>query len=138
MAARTKEREEFLAEVIITAIEGGTGYWATVFKYKHADLPPAEVHAIIAENDAVEDAENDTPPGETIEAAPFLAEHGKRIGIDTIARGLGQITRGEIELGAATRKAIVEAARENDAGEIDADDADVIVQAGLFNKIIYG
>ena len=43
---RSPEREQFLADIITGAVEGGTGYWAQVSGYVW-DCPPAECRATL-------------------------------------------------------------------------------------------
>lgn len=129
---RTTEREQFLADIITTAIEGGTGYWATVYRYKWDDLPPAEVHAWIVDNETV--GTQPAPPA--YEA--WLSEHARVINVELIARGISRIASGRVPVALSLQQAIVVGNRDVDAGMIDADCADVIVQAGLFGEIVYG
>lgn len=58
--------------------------------------------------------------------------------IETIANGLGKIRRGEVEMRSDLLSTIKTANVENDGGKIDAEGADVIVQAAIFNEIVYG
>ena len=134
MAARTAEREQFLADIITTAVEGGTGYWASVSQYRWDGLPARDVFAVLhEEGDDFSD-----------ELAPPL-----RLDINAVAKGIGKITRGEVEvgefgseynrpLGDYARKLIAEASRENDAGNIDSDMADIIAQVALLGIVRYG
>ena len=120
---RTAEREQFLADILITAIEGGTGYWAAVSGYKWSDEAPettrATLHELNDEETAYDGAQYD-------------------LTIDAVATGLGRIRRGEVGVSGTLRETIALADRENDAGYIDADGADVITQAALLNEIRYG
>jgi hypothetical protein len=144
MPTRTATREEFLSDIIICAIEGGTGYWAQVIRYKHTDLPPAEIHAVIFEED---------DEGAALEFSnTYLAKHGKRpsaadvvaagkayrIDIEVIARGIAKVKEKDFGVNGSILSAILTSDRDNDAGDIDADAADVIVQAALFGKLVYG
>lgn len=149
MAARSTEREQFLADVIIGAVEGGTGYWAAVVAYGWEGLPAADVHAVLVPDDDETDAKVDAlrvklgrkpSPTEAVEAG-----FAYRVDIDTIAKGLGfvkdlpSIQPGmRAGIGSELRRTILDASRENDAGEIDSNAADVIVQAALFGEIVYG
>lgn len=120
MAVRSVERAEFLDDVITTAVEGGTGYWAVVHAYKWVDLKPGEVYAVI------EEIEDPQAPGR------------HRIDADLIARGIGRVLYPGFRIRADLCELIRAADREADAGLIDADGADVIVQAALFGEIVYG
>ena len=133
---RSPERAVFLAGVVTTAVEGGIGYWAGVHRYhwwfagwgddgsaEHRDGEP-NAYAVISE------IEND------LKYETFF------VGPDQIATALARIAdfskpiRG---LHHDYRRHITAASRENDGGEIDAGDADIIVQVACFgNEVIYG
>jgi hypothetical protein len=115
----TIAREEFLSDIITTAIEGGTGYWAQVSGYHWSDDEPATTRATL----------HDMEDGATF-----------ALTIEDIARGLAIVVdeRGEFRLNDELRASIVLADNENDGGYIDADCADVIVQAALFGEVRYG
>lgn len=117
MPARTDERATFLADIIIAAVEGGTGYWASVSAYKWT-LGPELTTATLHPED-----EPDTSHVVTL---------------DTIAHGIAVIRREEHLARVDIRTAILQADRYSDAGDIDADAADVIVQAALFGELVYG
>jgi hypothetical protein len=139
---RRKRREQFLADIITGAVEGGTGYWATVVRYKWQDLPPAEVHAVLVLDEDETDAKIDALAaklGRKPSAADAVtAGFGHMVNVDTIAKGLSTITAPGFAVGRHTLAAILLGDRTNDAGEIDSDAADVIVQAALFGEIVYG
>jgi len=112
------DREQFLADILIGAIEGGTGYWASVSRYKH-DCPPGETHATI------HDLEDDEKP---YEVTPRVVAHGLQV-----------ILEPDSSINNQLRAIIREANATNDAGgQFDSECADVVVQAGLFGKVIYG
>lgn len=117
MAAKTAERVQFLADVLTTAVEGGTGYWAAIGGYKFE--PASEAQAFFH----IED-EPDRQP--------------EFVGLDAIAKGIGRVLDPEFKVRADIREQVALGSRENDAGEIDADGADVIVQAAIFGEIVYG
>jgi len=112
---RSPEREEFLADILTTAVEGGVNYWAYADAYIHT---PSKDAAVL-----LEEAEEDECP--------------HYVDIDSIAKGIAlylEHLRPQNEY----RKRIAEANRDNDAGELDAEDADVIVQFAIFGEIKYG
>lgn len=115
---RSHERALFLQDVLITAVEGGTGYWASVSDYHWDDDAPDTARATL------HDMEEDD------------REH--RVTIDTIASGVRRIVHGEVQLNLTLRTAITYGSLHNDAGDIDADCADAIVQAALFGEVVYG
>lgn len=147
MTARSAERTQFLADVLTTAIEGGVNYWATITNYSvslgHAENTTATLTETM--EDAPSGAASYTPAIHTVT-------------IDTIARGVNLIAKstpnklvnglpdtnysaehgGIRYLSPGTRSAVIAASRINDAGELDASDADAIVQVALFGEVTYG
>lgn len=117
MPARSAERIQFLADVIVSAVEGGTGYWAAAGGYKHDE--PAQTQVWLHLED-----DPDRKP--------------EFVGIEAIALGIGRIKRDDFQINGELKKLIVEASAENDGALIDADAADVIVQAAIFGEIVYG
>lgn len=122
MATRTQIREQYLADIITAAVEGGTNYWASCLRYKWVDLPPAEVHAVLMDIDAAEARDEDKI----------------HVNVDSIAKGIGLILKPEFSVRADVKQTLAEANRENDASDIDAEIADIIVQAAAFGRIVYG
>ncbi len=135
---RSPERAQFLADIICTAIEGGTNGWATVFAYRwmdretEQDLPPQEVYAIIGDTEEFYDLDGDLTRQEVLD------QIGKKIDIEVIATGISKALSDDFRINGTIRECIRVGDNENDAGMIDADAADVIVQAGLFGEIVFG
>lgn len=129
MPARTAEREEFLGDIVIGVFEDfGYAGWRQVLTYHSG-------------------GQNMLPNGYIldIEEAP---EHRRtwntddkdvhQVTIAVIAKGIGKILEDGFGINSKLKAAIKEANTENDAGMIDAELADIIVQAGLFGEIVYG
>ena len=58
---------------------------------------------------------------------------------DTIVKGINKIvTDSTVKINDTLRQIITQANKENDAGDLDADAADYIIQIGLFDQIIFG
>jgi hypothetical protein len=112
----TEQRKEFLEDILVTAIEGGIGYWSRTKFYK-----PSECKAIIKE---VGD------DGSSI--AEFTITE------DVILKSLNKIINRETEMYDEFVKTVLYADKYNDASEIDAEIADVIIQIGLFGEVVYG
>lgn len=113
---RSREREQFLADVITGAVEGGTGYWAQVSGYHWSDDEPATTRVTL----------HDMDDGKVYPVT-----------IDTVEQGIERIKDPAFEIG-SLRGVILAADVTLDAGEIDADAADAIVQAGVLGEIVYG
>lgn len=121
--ARTAERTQFLADILCTALEGGIGYWAQASVYRHSGDPAATL-AVVHEYD---DAADDYSP-DRLEITP-----------DAIAIGISRIRRGDLRnVTEYRRRDVLAAWRDNDAGDVDSDLADTIVQVALFGDVVYG
>lgn len=140
MSARSAERAEFLSDIIVAAVEGGTGYWAQVSQYQVASYSPVKADArpivgtmrppIGTDTRAVLHPLKDDDSG--------YEREGKVVDLDVVAKGVGLVTRRKVTLNLALKAAIHEASIENNAGYIDADAADVIVQLGLYGQVVFG
>jgi hypothetical protein len=130
----TPERNEFLCDVMTTAIESGIGYWAEVKDYAWGsnegpcqtgwDLPRKERGTYSRAKIRVND---------DYEVGPWRA-----LSIHTIERGIKRLATGKYGLGQQWLDWIVGGSASNEAGNIDAPCADVIVQVGLLDEIVYG
>lgn len=117
------ERDRFYADILIGAVEGGTGYWAAVSGYHWSDEKPATTRATLHElND--EGTAFDGPAHD--------------VTVETVRRGVNAVISGDVHVNAQLRNTIRDAAEELDGGEIDAEAADVIVQAGALGEVRYG
>lgn len=112
-----------LADIIIVAVEGGIGYWSQTVTYRWTEGPIHTYADIIEVGDGDEDEED--------------RKHHK-IDLEVVKRGiercLSQHSAAHSDIIEAVHRAVVE----DDAGHVDSDAADVIVQFGLFNEIVYG
>jgi hypothetical protein len=117
---------EFVHDVFVTACEGGINAWCEIDQYHWSDgsrNPDLYGFFAIVRAHDIDD----------FDVAKF------RVDASVIAAGLRRIAAGPVEyLGEGLRATIVQATIAGDAGEIDAGDADTIVQVGLFGKVIYG
>lgn len=106
--------DAFLQGVLVTAIEGGINHWARIKRVhpKPDDYTTAEI--------------------EPLEGDDF---DPRDVDLGTIAEGLQLLAA---DSGGDMSSSVLEAIAENDAGGIDADDADTIVQYGLFKELVYG
>lgn len=114
-------REQFLDDVTTTAIEGGIGYWSVCHKYEWDGKP--EVTAVIQELDEWQNKA----------FGPLITVNRKLIN-----KGIKTIMDGEAGISDRVIKEIAGANATNDGCDIDADAADVIVQAAVFGEIVYG
>lgn len=111
---------QILDDLVTTAVEGGTGYWAQVSVYHWEGVPAVAVlHAM------------DDPESK-----------GLTLNRDVVRRGLNRLAahevKGQHERHGSLARAILHSKSWQDAPDYDADDADVIAQAGIFGEIVYG
>jgi len=125
MAERSPELTQFYADVIIGATEGGTNYWAFSRNYKWSDEDPSTTTVEYCDMEFY-----GTPD-----------EEWHTVTVDTIAKAFGIIMgpKEEIKhLHSTSRARYSRAQRAYDFGELDAGDADNIVQVGIFGEVVYG
>lgn len=126
--SKSIERQQFLFDVFVTAMEGGIGYWSIASEYHWQNENKEDLegfYALISDCEAEDDEDGEFPKD-------------SRIDQDVIVKGINKIIKGEVKISDVIRQRIIEASRNNDAGEIDANDADCIVQVGLLGELIFG
>ena len=118
MAKRSEKREQYLDDVLTTAIEGGIDYW--VDEWIEIDL----------------DRSGNSSSDWRYRFATFVDIEGDTYTInhDTIAKGLGIVTRRNAE---HDKELILNNRTNGDDGDHDALDADKVVQFALFGELVY-
>jgi len=119
---KKKVDEQFLRDIAITAIEGGTGYWASVSEYR-ADVAANEIIVVIHFYEGEDDGDD---------------QQTRKLTLMDIAEGIKRVLNPEFRVGDQIKGCLIQSICSNDAGMADADVADVIVQAALFGEIVYG
>lgn len=123
---------EFFSDIITTSIESGYGsvyYWDSLHRV-HREWDNAELDILDRTALALVVTHQENLPGCVTETVRI--DHGM------IAQVLGNILSGKVEVAPHIREYIDTAVREKDAGNIDADAADVIMQIATFGSIVYG
>lgn len=117
---RSEARTEFLTYVLVTAVEGGINYWASVSGYHPEDADPSRIGVTVHDE---------------------LSDDAYRVTLDTIAKGIS-VLKDKDKFPFAHRGYWLQfwlADRTNgDDGDYDAGIADCILQAGLFGEVVYG
>lgn len=152
MPARSAEREQFLADVLTTAIEGGIGYWSQCTQYqwvddeqvrvvvgkRQGDTAHATIHVLKDDESGYEDEGHDLTPDVIAKGFGILrklvADRTNFNGHPALSTPDGR----DAYLSVSHRTHLMGAYTECEAGDIDSDDADNIVQLALFGKIVYG
>ena len=109
------ERNRFLKDVFEEGVELGIDYWAHI-----RDYSPANAQAKIRGGEGA-------PPDDWV-----------LIDLNTISKGLEALKNGQAKMNKGLLGDALAADVLNDAGEVDAQIADCIIQVGLFGEIIYG
>lgn len=127
------KRDEFLNDIIIGSVEGGSNYWAQCSHYQYVD-DDGTTKFVVGSRTAsdrtdtyavLHDMEQDAT------AEPLVVDK------TTVRKGIEKISAGGVVNWLLT-DAIKYADKNNDAGVLDAEGYDVIVQAGLFGEVVYG
>ncbi len=109
------EREQYLDDILTTAVEGGIGYWSVGRNYVWSDDGPT----------SVEIREDGEDIWHTVDRS-------------TIRKGMKILLSGATSVHESYLQTLRQANRDNDAGDIDAEIADMIVQVGVLGDVVYG
>lgn len=117
--------QEFISNVLITAFDGNYGgcwYWADIAHgtWLRVDDSGEWLGCDIKPKD-------DEPPHSS-----YLVDHS------TLQSGIDLILSGTVQISPVVKTYITRAIIDRDAGDIDSEAADAIVQVGLFGEIVYG
>jgi len=114
---------EFLADILTIAAEGGIGYWTSYRTVRNAD---GYVTAI-----------RDMTDAETGEAFPELGVMGV-VAFNHLATAINRVLKQDPIITASAATRLLECVIANDACDLDAEDCDTLVQVALFGEVIYG
>lgn len=126
--------DELCASILCTALEGGTGYWAAADKIERRDVP-AERRAYEGEFEYVSVELSDTEAQDEDDEPAFPPQV---VDYAAIRRGLQRVIAGEVKVRRDLVAACQASVTGGDGGDIDADAADVIVQAAMFGELVFG
>jgi hypothetical protein len=122
-----------------TAIEGGVGYWSAADDIVREDDPDSSFGLFDYVSFVLYCTDGGQEPVECGNRTDDPCQ-GHRIDVDGIDRGLRIMREDRDDIGwhSTQRAHVIAAELEGDAGEIDAWDADCIVQLAAFGTVIYG
>lgn len=129
--------DQFLSDCLTTATESGTAavwYWAygeEVIRAKAGDGSGLDALSVTC----LKGLSDDTGSDNDEEGNPKVFGD---VTLDTVALGIQRILSGEVGISPHLVAYLVSAVKEQDAGDVDADVADCIVQAGLLGELVYG
>lgn len=125
---------QLLIDILTTAIEGGTNYWLLGTTAEFTDEGGYRMVGIL-----------DNETGKPFDASNFREGYDpsvREVNIDTVAQGMKVILAGSNpdfvgKMAQRLAGGILSAAHGGDF-DFDANDADVIVQLGLFGQVVFG
>lgn len=133
MRTRTKERAQFLSDVLVTAVEHAGYGFPGIVEYKcEPDDDPSKSFAVIY------DRYEETEPMDRDEE--WKPEKTWRIDIETMAKGLGIVRKlpARPEGAAEWVKDVIAADRSNgDDGDVDVVGALLVLECALFGRQVY-
>lgn len=125
-----KEFDSWVFSIFVSAMEGGnygSGYWCEILKYHWNKKDNKDFHSVIRVDEEYEDNKDKR-----------IAKRRKyTINRNTIIRGLKRVASGKVKVNEDYVSACVSLLATGDE-DFDGDAADVVVQAGLFNEVIFG
>lgn len=125
-------REEFLTDVLVTAVEGAIGYWSRAGEYT-TDVPIDDRGVTLYIDDVDEqDVFTKVLNAENVDLVVT------RVTLADIATGINRVIDPTFKVRDDIRQIVRHAVRHNDGGDIDAEIADVIIQAAVFGEIVFG
>ena len=122
----TRRREDFLASIVVNAYESGSiNYWASTDNYQYQNHPDGKLsHAEF------------TITGD--DGADMNTHYPRRVGMATIEHAMKTMRSGDVDVHIKVLADILAADALNDASEIDAMAADIIIQCALFGDVVFG
>jgi hypothetical protein len=133
--------DDFLAQVLETAVEGACSYWADVTAENEGVSADPGAGRDYDLSDYAEDEEENEDDAPFLTSASFLVSkepaQGGTLDLEGVADAIERIANGEVEVAPAIREIIIAAVKDDDAAEIDGEAADCIVQVGLFDEVAF-
>lgn len=117
--------DEFLHDVMTNTVESGaTAYWAMIdHVIRDADLNVTEFQIVSNEIDLHVNS---------VEDMLFVIDKA------AIVKGINAVLDPKFQVAAYIQQYVIDAVKNGDAGFIDAEAGDVIVQATMFDEIVFG
>jgi hypothetical protein len=125
MSKRSEERSEFLWSILVTGIEGGIDYWATVEGAHYCDENGGPIDGFWAN---IQEHDEEAEP-----VGPVF-----KLSAKVIATGVNRIIDGRTKVSERLRSHVAAASAIDEGGDIGAGDADCIIQSAVFGEVRYG
>jgi hypothetical protein len=127
--------DKLCAELLTTACEGGSTYWLACDSLKRKTFGEDDNIGWVVKVIGPVDAETD----ERFALKHALYDDGKDVGLSTVRLGIHRLLDGTVKIGNKEHLSwLLESICDADSCAWDADTADLVLQAGMFNEIVYG
>lgn len=144
---RSDQRNQFYSDIIVTAAEGGCYYWADFKEYNRPDMTghfqccdaPADMGHMFGCPEKSEKINHNNAANVSVKVRDMgdPDEPWTLIDNDAIGRALSMLKDGKVQTSRG-QKFWAEVYRTMEGADIDADDADVIVQVACYGEIVFG
>lgn len=127
-----KGSEQLARDVMVTAVEGGSGYWARFIGVQRVDNEGFPDHLDIISFQVRPDEPAYSDKRED------LRDQFQEITAEKILVAMQQIVRDEKLISPSFQSDVLLALLHDDASDIDADGADAILQVACFGELVFG
>jgi len=121
--------DEIAAGTLTTAAEGGIGYWADYETVRYKDGPHAGWVVAIKNF-------TDAETGEAFDDSVKMLR--TQVNNNSLFGAFRKVIEGKVQVAPYIRKWVIQSIADGDAGMIDAEAADVLVQVAIFGDIVFG
>lgn len=112
-------KDKLCLDLLTTAVEGGSAYWLACRSYtRDTDLNVTKIVGCFDREDASTQFDD--------------------VDIDTMRSGIERILSGKVAVREDVRGTVLAAVLDDDNSNWDSETADLVLQAGLHNEIVYG
>jgi hypothetical protein len=123
-----------------SAIEGGINYWAKVLKYSAKDNPKTKEDwgNFSATIQVTEFSEDETDPRLASSVNGQMTGKTYKVDRSTLSKGMRLVASGKTNVHPSYASRFAVALKDSASADLDALDADIAIQAGIFGEVIFG
>jgi hypothetical protein len=136
--ADSTKLDELYYYTFLSAIEGGINYWARVPRYSFEKDGKDDFKGFSANIQVTEFSEDETDPRLAVVKKGEAVGKAYKVSRSTISKGMRLVASGKTNVASSYVSRFAEALRNPDDADLDALDADIAVQAGIFKEVIFG
>ena len=136
--AEKSKLDELYYYTFISAIEGGINYWARIPRYSFEKKGRDDLKGFSATIQVTEFSDDETDPRLAVVKKGEAVGKAYEVNRSTITKGMRLIASGKTNVAPSYVSRFAEALRSPEDADLDALDADIAVQAGIFDEVIFG